>query len=74
MEIELLPRQVAELSEIAAQTGRGTDELVRQAVDQLLSENDWLRQQVRVGIDQIERGEFIDEDEMAGRVDHLLRR
>jgi predicted transcriptional regulator len=74
MEVELLPHQVAELTEIAPQTGRGTDELVRKAVDQLLSENDWLRREARVGIEQIERGEFIDEDEMAERVDHLLRR
>jgi len=74
MEIELLPHQVAELNEIAAQTGRGTDELVRQAVDQLLSENEWLRQEARVGIEEIERGEFIDEDEMAVRVGRLLRR
>jgi predicted transcriptional regulator len=74
MDIELLPRQVSELTEIAAQTGRGTDDLVRQAVDQLISENEWLRQQARVGLEQIERGEFIDEDVMAERVDRLLRR
>ncbi len=64
---------MAELSEIAAQTGRGTDELVREAVDQLLSEKEWLRQQAQVGLEQIERGEFIEEEEMALRVERMLR-
>lgn len=73
MEIELLPRQVAELTEIATQTGRGTDELVRQAVDQMISENEWLRQQAEIGIEQIERGDFLEEEEMAMRVERMLR-
>jgi predicted transcriptional regulator len=69
----LLPRQIAALSKIVSQTGRGTDELVREAVDRLLSENEWLRQQAQVGIDQIERGEFIEEEEMASRIERMLR-
>jgi predicted transcriptional regulator len=73
MEIELLPRQVAELTEIAAQTGRGTDELVRQAVDQMISENEWLRQEAKIGIEQVERGDFLEEEEMASRVERMLR-
>jgi predicted transcriptional regulator len=73
MEIELLPRQVAELSEIALQTGRGTDELIREVVDQLLSEREWLRRKAQVGIDQVGRGEFIEEEEMASRVERMLR-
>jgi predicted transcriptional regulator len=74
MEIELHPRQVDELAEIASQTGEGTDELVRQAVDELLAEKQWRRRQARVGLDEIERGEFIEEEEMAARVERLLRR
>jgi predicted transcriptional regulator len=73
MEIELLPHQVAELTEIAAQTGRGTDELVRQAVDEMISENEWLRQQAETGIEQVERGDFVEEEEMAMRVERMLR-
>ena len=73
MEIELLPHQVAELTEIAAQTGRGTDELVRQAVDEMISENEWLRQQAEIGIEQVERGDFVEEEEMAMRVERMLR-
>jgi hypothetical protein len=39
MDRELPSHQVAKLAGIAAQTGRGTDELVRQAVNQLLTED-----------------------------------
>jgi predicted transcriptional regulator len=72
MDIELRPDQMTRLSEIAEETGRGTDELVRQAVDQIISENEWLRQQAKIGIEQVERGEFLEEEEMASRVDRLL--
>jgi predicted transcriptional regulator len=74
MDIELLPRQVAELSEIGSQTGRGTDDLVREAVDQLLCEREWLRREAQVGIDPVDRGEFLEEEEMATRVERMLRR
>lgn len=54
------------------QTGRGTDELVQQAVAQLLAHNEWFKQQVQIGIDQIACGEFIEEEEMDARVERLL--
>jgi len=73
MEVELLPHQVTELTQIAVQTGRGTDELIRQAVDHLISENEWLRHEAQIGIDQIARGEFIEGDEMARRVQRMLQ-
>jgi predicted transcriptional regulator len=68
MEVELRPEQEARLNELAATSGRGTDELLQEAVDRLLSYNTWLEEQVQVGMDQIERGELIDEAEMNARV------
>jgi hypothetical protein len=37
MDIDLLPSQIVGLNEIAERTGRGTDDLVRESVDQMLS-------------------------------------
>jgi predicted transcriptional regulator len=34
---------------------------------------EWFLQQVQVGIDQMARGEFIEEDEMDARVEEMLR-
>src|SRR5713101_8431675 len=71
MEVHLLQNQEAQLNELAIKTGRETDELVQEAVAKLLAHNEWFKQQVQIGIDQIERGEFIEEEEMDARVERL---
>jgi predicted transcriptional regulator len=72
MEVSLAYRQQAQLNTLAIKTGRGTDELVQEAVTRLLVHNEWIQQQVQVGIDQIARGEFI-EEEMDARVARMLQ-
>jgi predicted transcriptional regulator len=73
MEVSLPQIQESQLNELALKTGRGTDDLVQEAVARLLAHNEWFRQQVQLGIDQIARGEFIEEDEMDARVERMLR-
>jgi predicted transcriptional regulator len=72
MEVHLPQQQEAQLKDLAAQTGRGTDELVQEAVARLLAYNEWFQAQVQVGIDQIARGEFIEEEDMDARVERML--
>ena len=73
MEVYLSQNQEAQLTDLAARTGRATDELVRDAVAQLLSHDEWFKEQVQIGVDQIARGEFLEEREMDARVDRMLR-
>jgi len=73
MEVHLPRQQQLQLNDLAARTGRGMDELVQEAVARLLADNEWFKQQVQVGIDQIARGEFIEEDEMDARLERMLR-
>ena len=73
MEIHLIENQEAELNELAAKTGRGVDDLVQEAVAKLLAHNEWFVQQVQIGIDQIARGEFLEEEEMDARVERMLK-
>ena len=73
MEVQLLRNQEVQLNELSAKTGRGTDDLVQEAVAQLLAQNEWFKQQVQIGIDQISRGEGIDEAEMDARVEKMLQ-
>lgn len=61
------------MNELAAKTGRGTDDLLQEAVAKLLSQNEWFQQQVQIGIDQIARGEYIEEGEMDARVERMLQ-
>lgn len=72
MEVHLPQNQELRLNELAARTGRGTDDLVQEAVSRLLNHDEWFVQQVQIGIDQIRRGEFIEEEEMAARVERML--
>ena len=73
MEVHLPQSQELQLNELATRTGRGTDELVQEAVAQMLAHDEWFKGQVQVGIDQIKRGEFIEEEEMDARVERMLR-
>jgi len=73
MEVHLPESQEAQLTELALKTGRGTDDLVQEAVARWLAHSEWFQEQVQVGIDQIARGEFIEEEEMDARVERMLR-
>jgi predicted transcriptional regulator len=73
MEVHLPQNQEQQLNALAAKTGRGTDELVQEAVSRMLAHGEWFKAQVQIGIDQITRGEFVEEEEMAARVERMLQ-
>jgi predicted transcriptional regulator len=68
MDLQIPERQSTELASLAARTGRSESDLVVEAIDRLLAQENWLETQVQLGIDQIARGEFLEEDEMDARV------
>ncbi len=72
MTVDLTPDQIAELNRLASVTGRGTDELMQEAVGNLLAYNEWFREQVRIGQDQIKRGELIEDDEVRNRIEKMF--
>ncbi len=73
MDVHLTPQQETRLNELATTTGRGTDELVQEAVDRLLAYDNWFKEQARVGLDQINRGEFIEDEEVRGRIERMFQ-
>jgi predicted transcriptional regulator len=74
MDVHLPERQSAELAGMAARTGRSEQDLLAEAVDRMVADQRWFDAQVQVGIDQIARGEFLEEDEMDARVARMMRR
>ena len=46
---------------------------MREAVDKLLAHNEWFEEQVQMAMDQIARGEFLEEEEMDARVEWMLQ-
>jgi predicted transcriptional regulator len=74
MELQLPERQAAELANLSTRTGRSPSDLVVEAVDRLIEQETWFDAQVQEALDQIARGEFLEEEEMDARVARMLRR
>ena len=72
MEVHLSPEKEARLEQLASNTGRQPVQVVEEAVDRLLEEDARFRAGVRKGFASLDRGDFIDEDEMAERVERML--
>lgn len=71
--VDLTPDQVAQLTKLASATGRGTDELMQEAVENLLAYNNWFKEQVQVGQVQIQRGELLEDEEVRARIDRMFQ-
>ena len=68
MEVRLSPDQESALRQVAASTGREPEQLVQDAVDQLLDYERWFVDQVQIGLAQADRGEFVTHEEVEERV------
>lgn len=64
MEVHFTPEEEAKLSRIAAHAGTDTEHLVKDAVLRLVEEEEKFRTAVQAGIEQADRGELIDDDEV----------
>jgi len=73
MKIQLNPDQEARLTELAAQDGRKTDDLVREAVDRFLDEEARFAEAVRLGLVAAENGDFVASDEVWASVERALK-
>jgi predicted transcriptional regulator len=73
MEVHFTPEQEAALAQIATRSGTDTERLVKEAALRLLAEDSRFRAAVREGIEQADRGLFIEEEEMDARFEQMLR-
>jgi predicted transcriptional regulator len=73
MEVHLTPEKEARLQEIAAWQAKDTAQLLQEAVDRLLDEDAGFMASVQEGLDSLDRGEYLTEDEMDARVEKMLR-
>jgi predicted transcriptional regulator len=73
MEVHLPPELQAKVDRAAAENHSGAEEYVKQLVEHYLDHDAWFRQQVRKGLDQLDRGEFLTHEEVGARIDKLFR-
>jgi predicted transcriptional regulator len=74
MEVHLTSEQEAQLHQLAAQAGQQPADVLQHAVDRFLQEDAEFRASVREGFAAIDRGEFIEEEEMDERIARMLKR
>jgi predicted transcriptional regulator len=74
MEIELSPELQAKLDRIASEQGRDTKSLVKEAVERLVGYDEWFLRQVEIGLAQADRGELLEDNEVAARMENLITR
>ena len=72
MEVQFTPEQEARLAQIANVEGVAPARLVQDAALRLIENDARFRAAVRKGIDQADKGLFIEEDEMDSRVARML--
>jgi predicted transcriptional regulator len=73
MNVNFTPDQEAQLAQIASKEGTDAERLVKEAALRLLEDDARFRSAVREGIAQAERGEWIEEQDMAVRLEQMLR-
>ena len=73
MEVRFTPEEEARLARIATQEDVDPAELVKDAALRLLEDDIRFRAGVRKGIEQADRGEFVEEEEMDARVKRMFQ-
>ncbi|MGH9493960.1 MAG: hypothetical protein ACRD3B_03100 [Candidatus Sulfotelmatobacter sp.] len=72
MEVHFTPEQEALLSQVASHKGTEPEQLVNDAALRLLERDARFRDKVREGMQQADRGELIEEEEMEARIARML--
>jgi len=71
--VHFTPELQAKLDRVAAENNSGADEYVQQLVERYLEDDASFRAAVRKGMEQADRGEFIEEEEMDARVARMFQ-
>ena len=69
MEVDFSPDLEAKLASLAAEQGRDTKALVREAVERFVSYDEWFIREVEKGSAAADRGEFNEHEEIGKLID-----
>jgi predicted transcriptional regulator len=74
MELHLTPETEAKLNDLAKRTHRGTDELLGEAVDYLVSYNEWFERKVKDSMIAAEGSQTVSNEEVGAWLERRERR
>lgn len=72
MEVNLNSDLQARLTHLAAQQGRDTESLAREAIERLVDYDEWFIREVGKGLTQIEQGKLLTHEEVGARIESRL--
>ena len=72
MQLNLSPEMEARLARIAANQGRDAESVVLDAVERLLSYDEWIHTKVKHGIASADRGETLSHEEVGRRLEERI--
>ena len=73
MEVHPNPELQARVDRAAKANNRSPEEYVQQLVEHYVDHDVWFREQVKKGLDQLDRGEFLTHDQMGARIELMFR-
>ena len=73
MEIHFKPELEDKLNRIASQSGRQAGQIVEELVETYVEHDQWFRREVDKGLAQLDRGEFVEHDEVMAQIDRMFR-
>jgi predicted transcriptional regulator len=72
MELKISPELQVKLDRVAAQQGRDSESLAREAVERLVDYDEWFVREVEKGLAQVESQEVLEHEEVAKRMENLI--
>ena len=73
MEVHLNPELEAKVLRIAAENSKEAAEYIQQLVERYIDHDAWFREQVKKGLDQLDREEFFTHEEIGVRIEQIFR-
>ena len=72
MEVHFNPDLQAKVNRVAAENSSDADEYVQQLVERYVDHDAWFRKQVKKGLEQLDRGEFLTHEEVGARIEKMF--
>ena len=73
MEVHLKLELQARVDRAAKESNNGSAEYIQQLVEHYVDHDVWFREQVKRGLHQLNRGEFLTHKEMGARIEQMFR-
>ena len=67
-----MPELEEKLNRVASESGRPADQVVQELVETYIDHDQWFREEVKKGLAQLDRGDFIEHDEVVDRIERLF--